>query len=400
MTRASLVGLVGLVLMTGACGSKKFDSLCANQVPPPAACNTPCDPAPGAPSECEAGYHCSADGKCDTFCTQGGGECGEGYNCTSDGFCVSDGNGSDDPIIDAADCPAVHVTAMKKIPTVQLLLDQSGSMNDPYGGGTRWDALRKSLVDDTNGVVKKLEGQVVFGATLYSGRDPAGTVCPELSSKPRALNNFAAIKQLLQVQPIVNTPTAPSIDAVVKDFHDNPPAEGSVPIILLATDGLPDTCTVKNPGNQQEQDAANLTSVQAAQRAYAAGIKLFFLFIGNDAAGNHPQQMANAGAGLDVTTGKAKFYVATNPDALTAAFNEIVGGVVSCDLKLSGQVSAGDAPMGAVTINGGAPLKYGDDWNLDADGLTLHILGQACTTLKNTTNAKVDATFPCGTIIL
>jgi hypothetical protein len=401
MTRASLVGLVGLVLLTSACGSKKFDSLCANQVPPPAACNTPCDPAPGAPSACESGYHCSPDGKCDTFCTPGGGQCGEGYECTSDGFCVSDGNGSDDPIIDAADCPAVHVTATKKIPTVQLLLDQSGSMTAAYGGGlNRWEALRKSLVDPTNGVVKKLEGQVVFGATLYSGRDPAGTVCPELTSKPRALNNFTAIQQLLQANPITNTPTAASIDAVVRDFAANPPAAGSVPIILLATDGLPDTCDVKNPGNQQEQDAANLTSIQAAQRAYAAGIKLFFLFIGDDSAGDHPQKMANAGAGMDVNTGNAKFYVATNPNALTAAFNDIVGGVVSCDLKLTGQVSAGDAPMGTVTINNGTPLKYGDDWNLDADGLTLHILGGACTTLKNTTNAKVDAVFPCGTIIL
>jgi hypothetical protein len=30
-------------------------------------------------------------------------------------------------------------------------------------------------------------------------------------------------------------------------------------------------------------------------------------------AGTHPQQMANAGAGMDPVTGRAPFYVATDP---------------------------------------------------------------------------------------
>lgn len=402
MTRASLVGLIGLALLTGACGKKTFDSLCATQVPPPANCNTPCDPAPGAANDCEVGLHCNADGKCDLQCTQGGGECGEGYNCTNDGFCVSDGSGSDGPIIDAMDCPAVHVTAMRKVPTVQLLLDQSGSMNDPYGGGqSRWQAMRKSLVDANTGVVKKLANQVVFGATLYSGRNENGTVCPELTSKPRVINNYTEINALLQTDPIVNTPTPESIDAVVKDFKDHPAAADSIPIILLATDGLPDTCLDKNPGDQTAQEAANQKSVQAAQRAYAAGIKLYFLFIGNDAAGTHPQQMANAGAGkqpINPPDGNAKFYVATDPNALTNAFNEIIGGTISCDMKLSSAVGADDAKTGTVTINGNK-INFGSDWNIGPDGQTLHIIGAACDTLKATPNATVDATFPCGTII-
>ena len=36
---------------------------------------------------------------------------------------------------------------------------------------------------------------------------------------------------------------------------------------------------------------------------------------------------------------------------------------------------------------------------LDANGMTIHILGAACTTLKSTPHAVVDATFPCGSII-
>src|ERR1041385_3383778 len=129
MTR---VLLFGFVLLATACGNKNFPSLCANQVPPPAGCNTPCDPSPGATNSCTPGYHCSADGKCDTVCTIGGNQCGNGYTCTSDGHCIPDGSGSgSNPDIDA--CPSAHFTATKTTPTVELLLDQSGSMNAAYG---------------------------------------------------------------------------------------------------------------------------------------------------------------------------------------------------------------------------------------------------------------------------
>ena len=404
MTRALLLGFV---LLTVACGHKSFESLCANQVPPPTACNTACDPSPAAQNACPAGYHCSADGKCDTLCTPTGNQCGNDYACTSDGFCMSNGKGSGDPPIDTS-CPAVHVAATPTTPTVELLLDQSGSMTATYGNTDRWNALRKALIDPTTGVVATLASKVVFGATLYSNKsqaDATGTQvgiapCPTLTSRPRALNNFTAIQQLLQgANPIEDTPTPESIDAIRASFAAKPPAPGSPPIIVLATDGLPDTCADADPPTQARQDAANAASVLAAQKAYMAGIKLFFLFVGDDAAGTHPQQMANAGAGLDPVTGKAAFYVATNPAQLTAAFNAIVGGVLSCDLKLNGQVGADDAPSGTVTVNG-TTLTYGTDWTLDPDGITIHLLGNACTMLKATAAATVDASFPCGTVIL
>jgi len=90
MTRALLLGFV---LLAAACGDKSFESICANQVPPPAACNTACDPAPTAANACPSGFHCSPGGKCDAFCTAAGTQCGDGYACTDDGRCVSNDNG-------------------------------------------------------------------------------------------------------------------------------------------------------------------------------------------------------------------------------------------------------------------------------------------------------------------
>src|SRR5262249_2745048 len=158
------------------------------------------------------------------------------------------------------------------------------------------------------------------------------------------LDNRAPITALLQSQqPIQNTPTAESIEQVRGDFLANPPVPGSPPIILLATDGLPDTCANRNPANQAEQDAANAASVAAAQTAFATGIKLFILFIGNDLAGSHPQRMANAGAGQDPITGTAMVYRANDPAELGQAFAAIIDDIRTCDLTLDAQVDSATA---------------------------------------------------------
>src|SRR5207302_10755313 len=91
MTR---VLLLGFALAAVACSGKTFPSLCANQVPAPAACATACDSSPSAANTCPSGFHCSEDSKCDTFCTATGGQCGNDYTCTSDGRCELNGKGS------------------------------------------------------------------------------------------------------------------------------------------------------------------------------------------------------------------------------------------------------------------------------------------------------------------
>jgi len=104
--------------------------------------------------------------------------------------------------------------------------------------------------------------------------------------------------------------------------------------------------------------------------------------------------MANAGAGST----NAPYYTANNPAQLVTAFNSIISGAISCDLSINQTVNPSTAPNAVVTLNGTA-LTYMTDWSLDANGMTIHILGAACTTLKSTPNAVVDATFPCGSII-
>jgi hypothetical protein len=401
MSRALLLGFV--VLTAAACGEKTFESLCANQAPPPEACQTACNPAPGATTSCPSGFHCAASGKCDTQCTATGGQCGDGYSCSSDGYCVSKpsggGGGDDQPQIDA-DCPSVMLTGTKTTPSIQLLIDRSGSMREAFGSSSsKYKAVHDALVggNGLQGAVATLQGSVYFGATLYSDDRQVGQPCPALKTVPagRALNNLDPIKGLIEANDppvdMARTPTFRSIDAVVADFAAHPAPTGSPPIILLATDGLPNDCN-----SDTETKTQSVTSTKAA---YAAGIKLYILSVGTikDAA-THLQEMANAGLGVQAGQPDAKVFIGTNPAELATAFDQIIGGVLSCDMRLSKQINPDNAQFGDVTLNG-EHLTYGDEWTVDSDNITLHLLGGACTTLKKSANPTLEALFPCGTVI-
>ncbi|HEY6178780.1 MAG TPA: vWA domain-containing protein [Kofleriaceae bacterium] len=389
MTR---VLLVGFILAATGCGAKTFESLCAGKVPAPAGCNTPCDPAPGAINNCISGFHCSPDGKCDAVCTLTGGQCGDGYACTADGHCVQNGNPGTDPDMN---CPAVHFTATKTTPSIQLLIDRSGSMLQDFNGGTgtpkKFPTEQDALVG-TNGVVTQLQASVYFGASMF----PSNT-CPGLfqSAGGRKLNNLAAIQDVLNTHPpdsMANTPTPAAINSMVDDFVANPAPKGSAPVIVLSTDGLPNDCNGQN-GAQAQAD-----TVAAAKNAFNKGIRLFLLVVGNQINSTFKRDLANAGQGVQAGQPDAKSYTATDPASLSAAFQDIIQGVLSCDLKLDGSVDPADAQTGIVTLNG-TDLVFGTDWNLDRDGVTIHLLGKACDTLKMSQNPKVDAVFACGAVI-
>jgi hypothetical protein len=164
---------------------------------------------------------------------------------------------------------------------------------------------------------------------------------------------------------------------------------GSPPVIVLATDGLPNSCN--------SNDDTTAQTVASAQAAYTAGIRLFVLGIAgvND---NFLQQVANAGAGVQANQPNAPYYTANSPAQLQQAFQQIIGGVVSCDLTISGTIDTNQASSGTVTLDG-QTLTYGTDWTL-VNGNTIELIGAACDTLKNSANPSVDASFPCGSVIL
>jgi hypothetical protein len=293
---------------------------------------------------------------------------------------------------DARVCAAVEIQLEKQVPDVLLLLDQSGSMTAGFGGTDRWHAMYQTLMDPVTGVVKTLESEVRFGLALYTSTGgSAGGVCPILTQVPIALDNFAAIDAVFApAVPRQDTPTGESIDAVTAELTALPPPMGPR-IIVLATDGLPDSCADPNA-------LATAQSVASAQAAWTAGFPLYVISVGDDVQGGHFQDMANAGAGLPIGGAtNAPYYRALQPSDLVTAFQEIIGGVRSCVFTLDGAVDPALAGGGHVVLDGNE-LTFGSDWRLN-DQSTLEVLGAACDALLAGGDHELKASFTCDAII-
>ena len=309
---------------------------------------------------------------------------------------------------DAGVCAAVEVLVRPVVPTVLLLVDRSGTMTDPFGEGdgapSRWDALYATLMDPTDGLVPGLDDQVRFGLAAYTASDidNDGVLegpCPAMDLVPPALDSYDDIQGVYGgLAPLDETPTGPAVEAAVAALAAVDADEPR--IIVLATDGEPDTCELPNPNGTSQARTAALLAVQAA---FGAGVRTYVISVGGEAVGDaeaeaHMQELARAGVGLpaDAEEG-ATLHVALDTAALVAAFDEIVTGVRSCTFMLDGEVADGYAETGTVTLDG-AELAYGEDWRL-LDGSTLELLGEACEAVLAGGEHEVRAVFTCEAIV-
>lgn len=302
-----------------------------------------------------------------------------------------DGTADSNPDGLTSGCGEVTVVVTPTTPTLMLLVDQSGSMTEDFGGVERWDAVYDTLMDPNDGVLANLESTIRFGLTLYTSENGfEGGMCPMLTAVPPALDNREAIDAIYDPeQPGDETPTGESLAIVAEDLarFDEPGPKG----IVLATDGQPDTCDEPNPQNGEPE------SLAAAQQAYDLGIKVFVLSVGPEVAQDHLQEMANVGVGKAPDDPMpAPYWQALNPEQLVDAFSEIIGSFVSCNLEVDGIVDLDKQCEGTVLLDG-VELECGTDWNMP-DESTLELLGDACNTLQDGAEHNVAASWPCGAV--
>ena len=358
-----------------------------------------------------------------------------------------------DVMVDAGECATLSVATVELVPTVNLLVDTSGSMFKqpaPF-----WDPLYKALMTPSTSIVKQLEGSTRFGFTSYTGVG-TGAMCPILQKVPYALNNYAAIDTMYSAigktytSQAWETPTHAAIDATAADLVAFKAVPDGPKFILLVTDGSPDTCWANNP--QCGQDAA-IASIQAA---YAKGIITYVLGIGNvlnpdpkvdgcqvGRCGNdYLQDIANAGVGLPVEPyadtdmqyqysgciansptkalaatyaatgggGKAPFYTvngsgtAADVAPLVGAIKEALTQTRSCSFAMTATLPGGTTTGVKITTNAakgkfsynGNPLTYSDPngWTLNADQTGITLAGTACDSWKSA-GGTVTGSFPC-----
>ncbi|MCC6873219.1 MAG: VWA domain-containing protein [Sandaracinaceae bacterium] len=382
---------------------------CADPATAPAECNQTCSPA----SPCPAGFYCHGSGVCTADCEPASPEagCPAPGRCTSEGRCLrpdmDSGTGRRDGDLPDGDpniCADINVGARRVTPNVILVIDQSGSMTADFGGTNRWDGLRDSLLGQPDGFVFALQSSVRFGIALFSARadpddGPVMGMCPLITWVDPAIDNFSAISAVYgPADPIDETPTGDSIDAVLQRMMSIPDPTDDPTIFVLATDGEPDTCEDPNPQNGQAE------SIAAVERAYAAGIRTFVISVGNDVGMTHLQDVANAGVGMP-SSGSAPFWVAGDDQGLRTALNTIIGGALSCDLELRGRIQ--DLSMvcsGTINLIVGGmtmslPCNDPNGWRA-IDETHIQLQGDACDLLLSSPGASVQGVFPCEIILI
>ena len=288
-------------------------------------------------------------------------------------------------------CAEVKVEFNPTIPTVALVLDQSGSMNNNLDVGlSRWNAVRSALVADNTGIVSQLQSDVRFGMTLYTEDNGQ---CPAIQQVDPGLDNLDALTTLFDANsPGGGTPTGPALAQVTALLEAMP---GDSPkAIVLATDGQPnETC-----GEGPDSNAAQYV-VDVASAAQSKGITTYVISVGGNVAADHLQDVANAGVGHPLDgSDDAAYYQALDSQALVDDFNTIINGIRPCTFELEGEVEDGAADQGEVLLDG-VELGFDDPngWRLN-DASEIELLGEACETIKQGQH-DLDVTFPCDTFI-
>jgi len=410
-----LVALAGLVVL--ACGGDTSDGpafgsggtggvtlTCNTLVDPPADCDKACT----SDTQCEASF-CDS-GICVANCTPTEG-CGENWTCNVRGRCIANPSTGGTGGTGNTDCQSVTITPTRSIPNVMFLVDQSGSMDATFGGGeNRWEAANTVI----NGIVSTTDSIVRYGLTTYtSDNGTANPPCPKLPTEiDFALNNSSNIGddgQYPYSYPSsagADTPTGDSIDALVGNIQASPPPNEGPTIIVLATDGEPDSCEYPNPSNSTQRAQARGEAVAAAGASHDAGIELFVLWVGNlsndpsDPTRSHMQDVANAG--ID---GSGTVYVGDDPGTLSDAFLSIISDSISCDVQMDKRFDDKDKacndPASDVRLDGERlPCSDTDGWRVKpgVDDV-IELVGSACDTFKSG-DVTFSASFPCGAIVV
>jgi hypothetical protein len=404
-------------------------------------------------SQCSPGSHCGPTGTCIAECG-GALTCPGGQSCNvAEGRCISVvgssggstgqppvGIGSTTGVIttpggsagnggSGGGCAFSNVMFKQETPNVMLIVDRSSSMEKNFGTDTRWNTLRNALIDPTMGFVTTLETQIRFGLQMYTGPIMAGggfpppggggrmgtgggsggggtpasggsggaaaNTCPILAGVPIALNNYKAIATEYQAaEPLGNTPTGESIGVIWPQVQALDPVTFPGPrVLVLATDGEPNTCT-----SITDNRVGRTRSEEEISKAFDAGIQTFVISVGNDVGEDHLRRIANLGQGFPVDDQTERFYPASDPSELADAFSTIINGIRACTFDLNGKVDRNSASAGRVTVDG-TQLTYNDPngWHLNGDGQVV-VDGEGCQKIQASAQG-IDIWFPCGVFV-
>jgi von Willebrand factor type A domain len=282
---------------------------------------------------------------------------------------------------DDASCGGMQFALTRVPPNVMLVLDRSGSMNDPITSGSstsKWDDLKTAL----QSTITTYDSQMRFGVSLFS--DPAGADCSAgaIDVTVGAMNGTTVLGKIAAATPGGNTPTAATMAAVAAGAMLNDPTRDNY--VVLATDGQPN-CT-----------DTDVTSKITALYGATPSVKTFVIGVGDATAANPVLLDLWAVAGHTDQPGLIKYYQASSPTDLKTAFDTIAGGLVSCTFKMA--QPAPDPTLLYVWSNGTAvAADPTNGFTYDSSGPTVTLHGAACDALKANPSTKIEVIYGCST---
>jgi len=330
---------------------------------------------------------------------------GSGVGSTSTGFVDTD----------PAVCGDEEHPVSQQNPTVYFVLDRSGSMDEPVGGGqTRWTRVRGAVFD----MVDALGALVRVGAAVYPNKTAdeqspclAGdeVYAPKLNPGSAFTNTLGAIK------PFGGTPTSSTLEAVRARLADIP----SPKAVILATDGAPNcnpntSCGIEQclpnvvggcpiapasccapPEGLPENCIDGAASLDAVAGLASDGVPVYVVGIpGTTQFATLLNQWALAG-GTPQSTGDTLYFKVDALDELAGVFKSIAGSLVSCRFDL------GAPPEGPGLTNlyfdGAVVFQDAENGWIWVDGDTIEVVGDACAELKNGGVSKVQIVSGCPT---
>lgn len=305
-----------------------------------------------------------------------------------------------------ASCSAspIEVALPKSDREIVFLIDQSGTGLCPLEGdgpcdgatkteddpSTRWNRTRDALLAD-DGLVAKLSARGRVGLAFYSNVDERQE-CPELVEPAVVEGDLGALARTYEAQVTRNhQPTGDAFAALAAKLAGK---GGRPPVIVLVTNGSPDSCEEPDANGRDGPVAA---TVEAIEGAYAQGVVTLVVGMGRDPGERESlQRFALAGRGLgEEARGEAYFPVGAELGAVEA-FDELAFGERPCVFSLSAPLSGRDAERSRAALDG-EDLAYGgaDGWRLAEGGAKVEVVGKACELVRRGAQ-RLALTPGCG----
>jgi len=327
------------------------------------------------------GHVCADDVPCDAADDCGnGGVCGEGGTCAPNetgGECVGDENClAGETCNDGhCGCNGVAFQAMPVVPNVLIVLDRSDSMDEPGGGGTKWNVARSAL----NQILADHGDNVRFGLDMFASNDSCAAGDINVDVGPNTADTISNTYMAAQAQsgtPIYSTMNAlRSYGGLKDDNHPN--------YVLLITDGGESCSTWDNPATPVQQLRNQTPSVKTFVVGFGSGVDRPLL---NDMA-------VKGGTALSGTT---KYYQANDSSELSQALGAILGTVLSCSYTLD-QVPEDLSELYVYQDDTAVDrdTTHMNGWDYDPDTGEVTFYGASCDALENGSVSDLAIVYGC-----